>query len=98
MTDSHGSFVWYELMSTDASAAQDFYKAVIGWGTQDSGVAGANYTLFTADGVPVSGSMTLPAEASAAGAKPGWIAYVMADDVDATAAKAKELGGSVHHE
>lgn len=98
MTDRHGSFVWYELMSTDAAAAQDFYKALVGWDAQDSGVAGADYTLLTANGVPVSGSMTLPAEACEAGAKPGWIAYVLADDVDATVAKVKELGGAVHRE
>ena len=30
MASPHGSFVWYELMTTDATAAEAFYKSVIG--------------------------------------------------------------------
>ena len=26
-----GDFIWYELMTTDADAAKDFYDAVVGW-------------------------------------------------------------------
>ena len=33
MSDSQGSFVWYELMTTDMKAAGDFYKSVVGWST-----------------------------------------------------------------
>ena len=29
-----GRFVWFDLMTTDVEAAQDFYRQAIGWGTQ----------------------------------------------------------------
>jgi len=35
MSDLHGRFVWYELMTTDPGAAKAFYGEVVGWGTQD---------------------------------------------------------------
>ena len=31
MTDPRGSFIWYELMTTDADGAAAFYAAVVGW-------------------------------------------------------------------
>jgi hypothetical protein len=33
---SRGSFIRYELLTTDLDAAADFYAKVIGWGTRDS--------------------------------------------------------------
>ena len=31
MSQAAGSFIWYELMTTDADAAASFYGRVIGW-------------------------------------------------------------------
>ena len=33
----HGSFFWYDVMTTDTKAAQKFYTEVIGWGVQPAG-------------------------------------------------------------
>jgi uncharacterized protein len=94
MVDSHGRFLWYELMTTDMEAARAFYAQVVGWGTQD--VPGAAYTLFTAGGTSVSGLMGLPGEeAGKFGFKPSWLGYVGVDDVDATADRLEQLGGVV---
>ena len=35
MPQSPAPFVWYELMTSDAAAAEKFYKTVVGWKTQD---------------------------------------------------------------
>ncbi len=35
MSNSHGRFVWYELLTTDLAAAQAFYGDVVGWGAHD---------------------------------------------------------------
>ena len=35
-----GRFVWHELMTSDPTAAQAFYKEVIGWGTMPMTVPG----------------------------------------------------------
>jgi hypothetical protein len=40
--------------------------------------------------------MALPAEACAAGAKPGWMGYVGVADTDAAAKRIAESGGSIH--
>jgi predicted enzyme related to lactoylglutathione lyase len=93
MVDSHGRFIWYELMTTDVEAAKAFYAEVVGWGTQDASLA---YTLFTAGGASVSGLMGLPDNARELGFRPSWLGYVGVNDVDATADRIKRLGGAVH--
>jgi len=98
MPNSHGKFVWYELMTSDQSAAEAFYKEVVGWGSRDSGVPGVSYTLFTVGENPVAGVMTVPEEAKKQGARPGWIGYVAVDDVDRTAGAVREAGGTVYRE
>jgi predicted enzyme related to lactoylglutathione lyase len=92
----HGKFVWYELLASDAPAAEAFYRQVVGWGAQDSGNPEMRYTMLTAGGTPVAGLMTLPDEARKMGARPGWIGYIAVDDVDAVAARTKQAGGAVH--
>jgi uncharacterized protein len=96
MADSHGRFVWYELMTTDMEAAKAFYAEVVGWGTQDASMPGMAYTLFTAGGTSVSGLMGLSEDARKSGLRPSWLGYVGVNDVDATAHRIKELGGAVH--
>ena len=96
MSNSHGRFVWYELMTTDTRAAKDFYGSVVGWGSEVASMPGMDYIIFTADTGQVGGLMTLPAEAKKMGAPPSWMGYVAVDDVDAATVRVKELGGSVH--
>jgi hypothetical protein len=96
MTIAANTFVWYELMTSDAEAAEAFYRQVIGWQTADAGMPGMKYTLLSAGGAPIAGLMALPQEACDAGARPGWIGYVGVDDVDAVAARLQQAGGAVH--
>lgn len=92
---TQGAFVWCDLMTTDMAAAEAFYGAVVGWQSQDSGMPGDPYTLFTADQRPAAGLMTLPQEARDMGAPPCWTAYVAVSDVDAVAAAMQADGGAV---
>jgi len=96
MANSHGRFVWYELMTTDMEAAKAFYTEVVGWGAQDASTPGMAYTLFTAGGVSISGLMGLSEDARKSGLRPSWLGYVGVNDVDATADRLIELGGGVH--
>src|SRR4051812_27562742 len=93
MSTSNGTFVWYELMTTDADAAETFYRDVVGWTTHDAGMPGMRYTILSVGEAGVGGMLTLPADACAAGARPGWIGYV---GVDAYAARVEQAGGTVH--
>ena len=95
MTNSHGSFIWYELLTSDPDAAAAFYGDVIGWTSKSAEQPGVDYRFFYAGDEGIGGHMKLPREAEEAGAKPGWIGYIGVDDVDATVASILEAGGSV---
>lgn len=95
MDRNHGSFVWYELMTSDTAAAKSFYRSVIGWDAQDSDVADRSYTIVSMGPVMVGGLMPIPDEARAMGAGPTWLGYVGVDDVDACAARVTAAGGAV---
>jgi predicted enzyme related to lactoylglutathione lyase len=96
MTALHGKFVWYELMTTDDKAAEAFYRKAVGWGAQDAGMPGISYTLLSAGDTMVGGLIAMPQSVRDAGGRPGWIGYVAVDDVDANAAKASRIGGTIH--
>ncbi len=96
MSEIHGRFIWYELMTTDRAAARQFYTAVVGWQHQESQLPGLQYDMFSAGGTAVAGMMDQPEDVRRMGAPPSWIGYVAVDDVDATAAKVTATGGTVH--
>lgn len=95
MSDDHGRFIWYELITTDPKAAQSFYGDVVGWTFEEMPGDGFTYTVASADGNGVAGLMLIPPEAKAMGAPPHWSGYVCVDDCDAAAEKIKGLGGTV---
>ncbi|MHB1342758.1 MAG: VOC family protein [Thermoleophilia bacterium] len=53
------------------------------------------YRMFNADGHTVGGMSQLSPDMIAGGQPSGWNTYLASDDVDATAAKAADLGGTV---
>ena len=93
---SIAQFVWYDVMTTDCRAAEQFYRDVIGWNTVDSGVPDRTYILLSAGSTMVGGLMPIPDEAEAAGAKPAWMGYVGVSDVDAYAKRVVVAGGTLH--
>jgi uncharacterized protein len=98
MPGTQSSFVWYELMTTDAAAAKTFYADVVGWKTQDVPMPGMTYTLLLMGETQVGGLMTLPQEARQAGMRPCWVSYIGVDDVDGAASKMQGLGGKIFRE
>ncbi|HSA55446.1 MAG TPA: VOC family protein [Gemmatimonadaceae bacterium] len=88
----HGQFVWYELTTPDPAAAQQFYPAITGWGTQ---AFDADYTMWTSRGVPYAGIFRLGPEQQEQGVPPNWMPYIESSDVDETARLARSLGGAV---
>lgn len=93
--DVRGRFLWYDLMTTDMAAAQEFYRTVAGWGVETWDAGDKPYPMWTIGERPIGGAMDLPAEAREQGAPPHWLAYVGSPDVDATTARAAELGATV---
>lgn len=93
MANPLGAPVWYELMTSDADAAQAFYTRVVGWTVSAAGIDGMDYRVITAPGgLPVGGMMTTPPGNPM---PPGWLTYLAVADADATAVRTKEEGGQV---
>ncbi len=88
-----GTPTWNECVTADVAAATRFYAEVLGMGSEamDMGEAGT-YTLLTnAEGRQIGGSMDLAM--LPAGTPPHWNIYFNVADVDASVARAEELGG-----
>lgn len=91
-------FCWYELMTSDTAAGGAFYSEVVGW-KAEAAQGDMPYTMYvTPGGPPVGGMMGISPEMAQQGARPGWVGYVAVDDVEASTAKAAELGGAVHRQ
>lgn len=87
---THGSFVWYDVLSPDPDAAVAFYRDVVGWTARPfAGTSG--YTMFSNAQGPLAGAI----KPEGPGAPAQWIGNVYVDDVDSAAALVRELGGQV---
>jgi uncharacterized protein len=87
-----GRPVWYELMTTDVSAAEKFYDSVVGWSSAPFQGSPEPYTLFKRTGdVQVAGLMKRP---DGMNMPPFWSMYVAVPNLDEAVAHIKRLGGS----
>ncbi len=86
MSNPAGSFIWYELMTTDANAAARFYGAVVGWqiaDRPDPQTVGKDYRhIARDDGGGVGGVLQLTKDMLEHGAHPAWVAYLYVSDLD----------------
>ncbi|PJJ97608.1 glyoxalase [Lysobacteraceae bacterium NML91-0213] len=93
MSNSHGEWIWFELLTPDPDAAQAFYGALLGWTARPSGMADVDYRLLQAGDDQVGGLMRQPAGMAGG---PLWLGYVAVDDVDASARAFADAGGAIH--
>lgn len=96
MANAQGDFIWYELLTTDADAAETFYRDVMGWNVASSGQEEMDYRILSAGEEGVGGLMQLTQDMLDNGARPVWLGYIGVDDVDATVAAITSTGGSVN--
>jgi uncharacterized protein len=96
MVKQSAVFAWYELLTTDMSAAQSFYGKVLGWDVEESSTSEFAYRLFGVGGNPVAGLMELPLDGRNKGATPRWVGYVAVEDVDEVVDQLRRLGGRVY--
>ncbi|MCK9543495.1 MAG: VOC family protein [Novosphingobium sp.] len=98
MSSRDGGFIWYELMTPDADRAARFYCAVVGWkvAAHSDPASGMDYRMIQrADGGNAGGVLGLTKEMCEGGARPCWLGYIHAADVDATVAAIITDGGTV---
>jgi len=92
-----GTFCWTDLSTSDQDAAKAFYGALFGWEVEDIPVGeGAVYSMMSLGGKAVAAISPQQPEQAAAGVPPLWNSYVSVQSADATLARAKELGATVH--
>jgi uncharacterized protein len=99
MANPVGSFIWYELMTTDPDAAARFYEPIVGWKIEahsdpQSASEGMDYRMIVrSDGGNAGGVLKLTEQMSQGGARPCWIGYLYVTDVDAAVAAIVADGG-----
>jgi hypothetical protein len=94
---SPGTFSWTDLNTTDQEAAKAFYSGLFGWEITDMPAGeGVVYSMAGIGGKWVGAISPQPQQQRDAGVPPAWNSYVTVTDVDATAARAGELGATVH--
>ena len=90
-----GTIVSADLTVPDASGLRDFYEKVVGWTFDGLDMGGyQDYMLKTSDGADLVGGLC-HARGGNAGLPPVWLVYVNVDDIDASARRCEELGGTV---
>lgn len=91
-----GTFCWWDLSTTDPTAAKQFYGAMFGWRLEDT-PAGPDmtYTMAYVGAQTIGAISAMSPGETAAGVPPHWNSYVSVADVDATAAKVEGLGGKL---
>ena len=99
MGNPAGSFIWYELMTTDPDAAASFYGPVVGWTVaahSDPGAGGMDYRMIErSGGGNAGGLLKLTSEMTDHGARSCWMGYISVDDVDRAVTDIVADGGKV---
>ncbi len=91
-----GMFWWADVMTTDAAGAKRFYQDLFGWHATDNPIGnGMSYTMFDKDGKNVCALAQMSQQMQQQVPHPFWQCYVTVPDVDAAAANAVELGGTI---
>lgn len=91
ITGEPGSLCWTELSTRDTAAASRFYAGLFGWESRPAD--DPSRTVFTNGGEPAASMAALPGDAE--GGPSYWLPWFAVDDVDASAARARELGATV---
>ena len=93
MDTTPGIFSWNELMTRDFEGSAKFYTGLFGWTREDLDMGGFTYGMFKAGERPVAGMIVLPPEAESMPVM--WMGYVTVEKLEASVAKAVELGAKV---
>jgi hypothetical protein len=93
--DKPGDFIWYELMTSDADAAQTFYADILGWTISPSGMDGMDYRIVHVGPNPIGGMLTIDKDMADHGARPTWLGYITVANADDTVAGIQARGGKV---
>jgi len=89
----NGEFCWNELMTSNPSKAEKFYKELFGWTSTSRDMGGKEYTTFMQGDKSIGGMFQTPKEQ--ADIPPRWVSYINVEDIDKALEKVKSLSGSI---
>ncbi len=90
-----GSIVWRDLTVPDADGVRDFYSEVVGWAAKPHDMGEYNDYEMIASGTGECVAGVCHARGANANVPAQWMIYVTVADVEASAKRCVELGGSV---
>jgi predicted enzyme related to lactoylglutathione lyase len=89
---AHGTPCWVDVTSPELDKTIEFYKGLFGWEAErDPRPEAGGYTMFTLDDKYVAAGSPPQQE----GMPSYWTTYIASDDVDDTAGKIRDAGGTV---
>lgn len=89
-----GAPCWFELASTDAGASLAFHQALFGWGHVHNDMGEMGYYTFLRNATGTIGALCGMPPGSE-GRPSAWNVYFAVAHVDASVARARELGGQL---
>ena len=97
MSDSSevGKIGWIDMTVDDAPGVRDFYKAIVGWESDDVDMGGYSDYVMKMPGSGDGVSGICHARGSNAELPPGWLIYIVVADVERSAAACARHGGKV---
>lgn len=87
-----GHFCWMELQSPSVEEDVAFYQNLLSWDVEKHPQDGSYLNIKTDEKAEVAGATSRPKQEIQ---QPGWLTYVMVDDVDSSTQLAKELGAAI---
>ena len=88
-----GTIGWNEIVTRDPAGSVEFYSKLMGWASQEMPMPTGNYTIFNKGDEMVAGCVAPPPDAE--GAPTMWLSYICVENLDASVARAKELGANI---
>jgi predicted enzyme related to lactoylglutathione lyase len=89
-----GTPCWTDVTSPDLDRTVSFYSDLFGWQAErDPRPEAGGYTMFTKNGKNVAAAS--PPPPGAEGVPPHWSTYIATDNVEETAEKVQEAGGTL---
>jgi uncharacterized protein len=95
ITGVPGTLCWADLSTNDPERAKPFYESLFGWKITPGADEDATGYLHIKNRETFIGGIP-PASFRDPHVPPHWLIYIQVSDVDAGAAKAKELGAKLH--
>jgi predicted enzyme related to lactoylglutathione lyase len=94
---AEGTPNWVDLGTPDLEGSKAFYGSLLGWSFDAAGEEYGGYVTATLRERPVAGMMAIGTGAGGGGPEfpPAWSSYVAVDDLDASAAKVADAGGTI---